>query len=222
MLIFLLSASARNAVKKAFMSDESYFKSVETNFVEDLVDDLALAYEDDLVSFFDFYKSEYEFNAAVSVKDEAEDFLEDIYKQNRDLDLSWIKSANVSGNFAIKDKNLEVKAESAVNKKDFLDFDIAIGIAAMHLDIRTGILPVLDRLHIVAAVLVDDPHEISEKEFLDEYELVLPRLGVHFDVVQLDGRKSCISIFQILVIRVSILLFFSHGCNDLKDTPFQR
>ena len=104
----------------------------------------------------------------------------------------------------------------------FLDFDIAIGIAAMHLDIRTGILPVLDRLHIVAAVLVDDPHEISEKEFLDKHELVLLRLGVLYDVVQLDGRKSCKDIFQILVIRVSILLFFSHGCNDLKDTPFQR
>ena len=123
-LVFLISGSARNSVKKMFMSDESYFRSVEKNAVQDLADDLSIAYEDDFVELFDFMKSKYTVNIDVNVKDEAEDFLEAIYKKNRDVDLSWIKSAKAEGYFQMKDKNLQITGEANINKKDLIDFDL--------------------------------------------------------------------------------------------------
>ena len=123
-LVFLISGSARNSVKKMFMSDESYFRSVEKNAIQDLADDLSIAYEDDFVELFDFMKSKYTVNIDVDVKDEAEDFLEAIYKKNRDVDLSWIKSAKAEGYFQMKDKNLQITGEANINKKDLIDFDL--------------------------------------------------------------------------------------------------
>lgn len=123
-LVFLISGSARNAVKKMFMSDENYFRSVEKNAIQELVDDLSIAYEDDFVELFDFMKSKYTVNIDVDVKDEAEDFLEAIYKKNRDVDLSWIKSAKAEGYFQMKDKNLQITGEANINKKDLFNFDL--------------------------------------------------------------------------------------------------
>ena len=123
-LVFLISGSARNSVKKMFMSDESYFRSVEKNAIQDLADDLSIAYEDDFVELFDFMKSKYTVNIDVDVKDEAEDFLEAIYKKNRDVDLSWIKSAKAEGYFQMKDKNLQITGEANINKKDLFNFDL--------------------------------------------------------------------------------------------------
>ena len=123
-LVFLISGSARDTVKRMFMSDVNYFRSVEKTAIEDLADDISIAYEDDFVGLFDFMKSKYTLNVNVNVKDEAEDFLEAIYKKNRDVDLSWIKTANLEGFIQMKDKNLQINAESTVNKKDLFDLDV--------------------------------------------------------------------------------------------------
>ena len=122
-LVFLISGSARNSVKRMFMSDEDYFKSVEKNAILDLADDLGDAYEDDFVGIFDFMKSKYTMEVDVTVKDEAEDFLEAIYKKNRDVDLSWIKQAQAEMSFQMKDKLFQAEGEVSVNKRDLANFD---------------------------------------------------------------------------------------------------
>ncbi|MCR5204041.1 MAG: zinc ribbon domain-containing protein [Lachnospiraceae bacterium] len=121
--IFIFSGSARNGIKKLFLSDENYFRSVEKNAVLDIVDDLSVAYDDDFLGALDFMKSEYALNIDVDVKDEAEDFLEALYKKNRDVDLSWIKTANAEMNLKMKDKMFQAKGEISVNKKDLGSFD---------------------------------------------------------------------------------------------------
>lgn len=123
-LVFLISGSARDSLKRVFMSDEKYFKSVEKNAICELAEDLSIAYEDDFVELFDFMKSKYTLDVDIDVKDEAEDFLEAIYKKNRDVDLSWIKSASAEGYFQMKDKNFQLTGEAVVNKKDLFDFDM--------------------------------------------------------------------------------------------------
>ena len=122
-LVFILSGSARDGIKRAFMSDENYFKSVEKGAIMDILDEVSEAYEDNFVGLFDFMKSKYALTVDVDVKDEAEDFLESIYKKNRDLDLSWIKQANAEASFQMNSKMLEINGEASVNKKDLADFD---------------------------------------------------------------------------------------------------
>ena len=123
--VFLFSKSARNAVKKAFSSDEDYFRSVEQNAVEDLVDMLCTAYDSDLMELLDFYESEFALNGDIDVKKDAEDLMEKILKAtNKSLDLTWVNSGKLEADFAMKDGAVQLKGGITANKKTLFDFDL--------------------------------------------------------------------------------------------------
>lgn len=125
--IFLLSKSARNAVKKAFSSDESYFVSVEQAAVEDLADMLTTAYESDILELLDFYKSEFALSGDIDISKDAEDLLETLNKASgKKLDLTWLKTGKVEAAFAMKDKSVQLNGGITANKKTLFDFDFIV------------------------------------------------------------------------------------------------
>ncbi|MBR4780830.1 MAG: zinc ribbon domain-containing protein [Lachnospiraceae bacterium] len=127
--IFLLSKSARNAVKKAFSSDESYFASVEQSAVEDLADMLATAYESDFLELLDLYKSELALSGDFEISKDAEDLLDMLYKASgKSVDLTWLKTGKVEAAFAMKDGNFQINGGITANKKTLFDFDFIVDL----------------------------------------------------------------------------------------------
>ena len=123
--VFLFSKSARNAVKKAFASDEAYFRSVEQNAVEDLTNMLCTAYESDLLELLDFYESEFALTGDIDVKKDAADLMEKLYKAtNKSLDLTWVNSGKVEASLAVKDGAVQLKGGLTANKKTLFDIDL--------------------------------------------------------------------------------------------------
>ncbi len=192
--IFLLSKSARNAVKKAFSSDESYFVSVEQAAVEDLADMLTTAYESDILELLDFYKSEFALSGDIDISKDAEDLLETLNKASgKKLDLTWLKTGKVEAAFAMKDKSVQLNGGITANKKTLFDFDFIVDFNDAYAYIG---LPLLNSQY--AAIDLADKlggDEILDK--IDEIETYKDALPTTKEIKSLVSRYTKVALSKI-------------------------
>ncbi|MCR4992490.1 MAG: zinc ribbon domain-containing protein [Lachnospiraceae bacterium] len=192
--IFLLSKSARNAVKKAFSSDESYFVSVEQAAVEDLADMLTTAYESDILELLDFYKSEFALSGDIDISKDAEDLLETLNKASgKKLDLTWLKTGKVEAAFAMKDKSVQLNGGITANKKTLFDFDFIVDFNDAYAYIG---LPLLNSEY--AAIDLSDKlggDEILDK--IDEIETYKDALPTTKEIKSLVSRYTKVALSKI-------------------------
>lgn len=192
--IFLLSKSARNAVKKAFSSDESYFVSVEQAAVEDLADMLTTAYESDILELLDFYKSEFALSGDIDISKDAEDLLETLNKASgKKLDLTWLKTGKVEAAFAMKDKSVQLNGGITANKKTLFDFDFIVDFNDAYAYIG---LPLLNSQY--AAIDLSDKlggDEILDK--IDEIETYKDALPTTKEIKSLVSRYTKVALSKI-------------------------
>ena len=153
-LVFLLSGSARNGIKKTFMSDVGYFKSVEKNSLGELIDNLSIAYEDDILELADFYKSEFDLSADIKIKDEAREFLEQRFSN---VELDWIEKAKAEIGLAMKDNRIRLDGNTVVNGEKLLDLDL---ILDLNNSTFFGNIPILSKKY--AMVEIGDEQSISK------------------------------------------------------------
>ena len=162
--IFVFSKGARNAVKKAFSSDESYFKSVELAAIDDLAGMLATAYDDDILELADLYKSTFSLTGDLDVTSDAEALLSIISKaSNKKVDLDWLKSGKIEAEFSMNDATFRLDGALTANKKTLFDFDAIV-------DINDGMaylgLPLLHKEY--AGIDISD--KLATDELLDKLD----------------------------------------------------
>ena len=192
--VFFFSKSARNAVKKAFSSDEDYFRSVEQNAIEDLVDMLCTAYESDVLELLDFYKSEFALNCDIDVKKDADEFLEKLYKAtNKSADLTWISSGKLEATIGMKDEAIQLKGGLTANKKTLFDFDV---VADLNDAMAYIGLPLLNKDY-AAVDLLDkfDPDQILDK--LDQIKALKDALPTTKEIKKLTSKYAEIALKNI-------------------------
>jgi uncharacterized Zn finger protein (UPF0148 family) len=192
--IFLLSKSARNAVKKAFSSDESYFVSVEQAAVEDLADMLTTAYESDILELLDFYKSEFALSGDIDISKDAEDLLETLNKASgKKLDLTWLKTGKVEAAFAMKDKSVQLNGGITANKKTLFDFDFIVDFNDAYAYIG---LPLLNSQY--AAIDLSDKLGGDEiMDTLEEMETYKDALPTTKEIKSLVSRYTKVALSKI-------------------------
>lgn len=192
--IFLLSKSARNAVKKAFSSDESYFVSVEQAAVEDLADVLTTAYESDILELLDFYKSEFALSGDIDISKDAEDLLETLNKASgKKLDLTWLKTGKVEAAFAMKDKSVQLNGGITANKKTLFDFDFIVDFNDAYAYIG---LPLLNSQY--AAIDLSDKLGGDEiMDTLEEMETYKDALPTTKEIKSLVSRYTKVALSKI-------------------------
>ena len=205
--VFLFSKSARNAVKKAFSSDEDYFRSIEQNAVEDLVDMLCTAYDSDLMELLDFYESEFALTGNIDVKKDAEELMEKILKAtNKSLDLTWVKSGKVEASLAVKDGAAQLKGALTANKKTLFDFDLIadlneamayIGLPLLNkdyaaIDLLDKIDPdlYLDKLDSIKALKAAAPTTKEIKKLVSKYTEIALKCIKKISNVKKDVKLS--------------------------------
>lgn len=128
--VFTVSASARNSVKKLFMSDEDYFRSVEKSALKDLFGAITDNYEEfeDVAEDLKSKGYETKLKASLETTNAAQDFLESFGKKELDVDLSWLKSASSEFTLKSSDKKYGFSGNLLINKETMADFDTIVDI----------------------------------------------------------------------------------------------
>lgn len=121
--IFLFSASARNGLKRAFMSDIAYFRNVERNTIDYLADNLRIAYEDDILELLDLEKSEYSLNIDLTKRTEANRLLDRLNSINKMIDFEWLEKASLSADVSMRENKIGLSGKLLLNKENILDID---------------------------------------------------------------------------------------------------
>lgn len=123
-IVFLCSSSLRNSIKKAFMSDDSYYRSVQKDSLMGMAD-TAINLYDSFTGSVDFNSIEYDINANLSVEKEAETLLDKIDNASR-VDLTWLKKAALSIVLGKKDSNVYASMDLDINKEDIFEVDAKV------------------------------------------------------------------------------------------------
>ncbi len=124
--IFIFSSHARNSVKRLFMSDEDYFRSVEK---EKLSEDLSLVtafYENNADYFNNISDKGALLSADVNYKayDGSEQFFNEIGNEEFYSPLGWLKNASLKVVLQNKDKKIDLSSKLSVNSENVFDFDL--------------------------------------------------------------------------------------------------
>lgn len=129
-LTVFLSSGLRNKLKRAFMSDEDYFKSVERTFIDGLLDTALDAYGDVREMCME-QDLKFEVDASVVSNKYADDFFEQLSNFESDVDLSWIKNGKANIVVSLKDKMMQTLGKLTVNDTEAMDADIIVDLEKM-------------------------------------------------------------------------------------------
>lgn len=132
LVIILLAnlANITNFVMKTFSSPEDYLHYVEKKDAEKTADDLAMMYQNLLLSKGNVTDMSFEVSASAKLGDKAKDLLEDYADSKYGIDeFDWLNNASISGKYNIKNDVLSLEAKSKVGKTDILSGEIIFDIA---------------------------------------------------------------------------------------------
>lgn len=118
-LIFLCSASARNSIKKLFLSDESYFCDVTESKLDEIADTFFSGYSK-LMKIAKASDFETAVNAEFEFEDDAEDLLE------KSFNADWLKKGELKFTTGWNDKKVYANTSLNVNKEDILKLDASL------------------------------------------------------------------------------------------------
>lgn len=121
-LVFLCSASARNGLKKAFMSNESYFCSVTEDKLDSIADTFIDGYSK-LIKIASASDYEAKISAELEFEDDAEALLD------KEFDAEWLKKSSAEFTTGWNNKNIYMNANLDVNKKDIVEAEFSLDTA---------------------------------------------------------------------------------------------